>query len=418
MSNLRVSSEIGRLRKVMVHQPDSGIGRITPKRADELLFDDIVHLPQMRSEHSIFVDVLNTLIGKENVLEVETLIREALDHSPEGKENLINMITEFEEIPSTFVKELWELENASLAHTLICGYCKETDTILFDPIPNFIFTRDIAVMVNDHVIITKAAKEARHRENLLTRFMLWRHPLFANMKEQGNIINLNLLEEFPPNRKGERVSAEGGDIMILNKDYLLIGVSERSTEHAFNSIKNALFERSAIDNVVMIRIPNDRSYMHIDTVFTQVNHTHMLAYKPIVSDGLSSYVEVHNRKGLKRDYPSIREFLKAEIHPNMELIFSGMGKTPYQEREQWTDACNLLTVKPGVAISYDRNIYTEQALRDVGYTVIPALEFLAKAKADSNYADTVENTIISLPSGELSRARGGSHCMSCPIMRD
>lgn len=414
---LNVSSEIGQLQKVLIHAPDEGIARISPKRAHELLFDDIVHLSQMQKEHDIFTNVLNQFVGNENVIEVENLIREALDYSPEGRGNLIRLITEFEELPKAFSQELTDLPNAELAKTIISGYCPSTDTILFDPIPNFIFTRDIAVMVNDHVVITKASKEARFRENLLTRFMFWRHPMFEKLKNEGKIINLNMLEEFPPSRKGERVSVEGGDMMILNDKYLLVGCSERSTEYAFHSLKDALFEKGVIEHVVMVNIPADRSFMHIDTVFTQINHAHMLAYKPIAYDGLSSYVTVHSKNGLRRKYPSLREFMTSEINSDMQFIYSGGGESPYQEREQWTDACNLLTIRPGVAISYDRNVYTEKALEKVGYTILPALEFLKQCKKDPNTAERLKDTIISLPSGELSRARGGSHCMSCPIIR-
>ena len=418
MQQLTVSSEIERLRKVLVHAPDESIARITPKRATELLFDDIVHLSQMQKEHEIFVKVLQNFTGTENVLEVSDLIHEALDYSPEGRANLIRMVADFEELPKVFVDELTAMPNDELATTLITGHCVSAKTIFFDPIPNFIFTRDIAVFVNDHVVITKAAKEARHRENLLTRFMMWRHEIFEDLKDSDKIINLNMLDQFPPSRRGERVSVEGGDMMILNENYLLVGVSERSTAHGFHSLKNALFERGAVENVVMVTIPTDRSFMHIDTVFTQLNTSHMVGYKPIVTDGLGSYVTVYSRKGMKRDYPSIREFMTAEIDAGMEFIYSGNGESPYQEREQWTDACNLLTIKPGVALAYDRNIQTEEALRAFGYTIMPAREFIAACKDDPTLPNTIENTIISLPSGELSRGRGGSHCMSCPISRD
>lgn len=417
MSKIFVPSEIAPLKTVIVHRPDAGISRISPKRSHELLFDDIVFLPDMQKEHDVFSDVLAAFIGREHVLETEDLIFEALINSEPGKEEILRHIAAFEELPAGFQQALEKLEPRALARTLISGYIEEEDFILFDPIPNFIFTRDIAVTVKDHIIIAKAAKDARFRENLLARFIFWYHPMFQEVRDSGKLINLNAVDKFPPSRKGESVSIEGGDMMILNEEYFLIGCSERSTAHAFHSLKNYLFEHDIIDQVVMVNIPPDRTFMHLDTVFTQIHEHHVVAYKPIVVDGLSSYVEVHIKSGSMRFYSSIREFIISEIDPSMEFILSGSGQSPYQEREQWTDGCNLLAVRPGVAITYDRNPHTERAFRTNGYSILHAYDFLEQASEDPDLPEKIENTIIALPSAELSRARGGSHCMSCPMFR-
>ena len=416
-AKIQVSSEIDQLKRVIVHRPDEGIARVSPRRAEELLFDDIVYLPQMRKEHNIFTDVLKAFLGDENVLEVEDLLMETLGYDAEAKAEMVDKIVDFEEIPSSFKKELLALNDRDLAEVLISGYNKHSDHILFDPIPNFIFTRDIAAVVNDHVIITKAAKEARFRENFLTRCIFWAHPIFRKLRNENRIINLNRVEEFPPSFRGESVSIEGGDMMVVNKDYLLIGCSERTTAHTIHSLRDELFRRDVIKNVVQVNIPKDRSYMHIDTIFTQINQNHIVAYKPIVIDGLSSYVEVYTQSGTKRFYNSIREFFQGEISPDFEFIMSGGGESPYQEREQWTDGCNLVTVKPGVAITYDRNPKTELAFQKFGYNLLGAEELLQKTADGSLNPTEIENTIILLPSNELSRARGGSHCMTCPIER-
>lgn len=230
-------SEIQSLHKVIVHQPDEGINRISPRKAGDLLFDDIVHLPTMQREHETYIQVLNALIGKNNVLETETLIKEGLDASPEIKMEVLTLIKDFEELPKATMDILFSLPNSTLAQVLISGYYKENDQILFDPIPNFIFTRDIAIAINDHVVITKANKYVRHRENLLARFFFHAHPYFQYLDKENKLINLNLVDQFPPSKKGEAISIEGGDLMLLNKDYLLIGNSERTTDHAFQSLK-------------------------------------------------------------------------------------------------------------------------------------------------------------------------------------
>jgi arginine deiminase len=211
---------------------------------------------------------------------------------------------------------------------------------------------------------------------------------------------------------------EGGDVMMIHEDYLLIGHSERTSQHAIYLLTNYLFENNIIDNVVEIEIPHERNFMHLDTIFTQINHNHIVAFKPIVYDGIGSLVTRYNRSGDIKEYNSIKDLFLSEINPDMHFIFGGGGVYPFQEREQWTDGCNLVALRPGIALAYDRNDKTEEALTREGYEIYPAKQLLNDVRKNGLSVENLTNTIITIPSTELSRGRGGSHCMTCPVIRD
>ncbi len=407
-----VDNEITELQKVITHKPNDGISRISPKKAESLLFDDIVFYPLMHEGYRLFQRILHDFLGAENVLDTTKLITQVIEVSPESRENLILQVLNFEELPLSFSKYLTHLDAAALSNVLITAYRRAEDRILFDPILNYMFTRDIAVTIKDHILINKAAKEARHRENLLSRYVFNNHPIFSSTFKSNKLIDLNNFEAFPPSNR-----ADVGDIIMFSPEHLLIGCSERTSNYAFESIKKRIFELGLVDNVIQVNIPNERNFMHIDTLFTRIAHNTISCYTPIVYDGESSNVIVYRKSGKQKTYPSIRIFITTEVSKDMEFIFSGDGLSPYQEREQWTDSCNLVALRPDVAISYDRNLKTLNGFEKSGYRVMDAEEIFRLSHSDSNFIRNLKKTIITIPSAELSPARGGSHCMTCPIIR-
>ncbi|MCS7005184.1 MAG: arginine deiminase family protein [Cytophagales bacterium] len=470
------SSEVGRLRRLMIHSPDGGLGKIIPIKAQEWLFEDIVHLDTMRrKEYDYYVKILLYFLDPEKiagriaeiddprnnrnfykpthpdyfnsdkVIDPQRLLIDILDDR-DLRNRIVASVCAHERISYTTQEALYKLNSAQLATTLISGILPNKK-IIFAPIPNYIFTRDIGITVNDHIILTKFAKEARSRENILTRYILFNHPYFANNRDKIIEITENedyfLLEE--DEQKNKRVSVEGGDVMTVAPNHLLIGVSERTTLHAVNKVIKALFERNVVEKISVIKIPPRRAYMHIDTTFTQVKRNVWVIFAPF-SRGGKDITQQDIIPALGENFPSpydleILQFRKGNLtsprryeyledlldeisqldlksRKPTEFIYSGDNVFPHASREQWTDSCNVLALKEGVVIGYDRNDKTADAFRKKGFDVIHAADLLDRFEKGLTTPEEVEDTLILLPSAELSRARGGSHCISMPLWRD
>ncbi len=405
----KISSEIKNLRKVIIHHPDDGIEIVTPSKALEFLYDDIVFLPKMQEEHAIFEQILNIFLGEENVFDTQDLLKEVLLSSEEAKAEVVDLVCKLEKCSASVREKLRRLTADQLVYTLYTGVLVQDNKYLFSPLPNYVFTRDIGAVVNDHIIICNARKKARSRESVLTSTIINYHPLFADFVKNDKVIDLTQEEDD--------VKIEGGDIMVYDKNHLMIGCSSRTSSRAIDFLVEKLFKKNVVNNVIRIDIPKKRASMHIDTIFTQISKNEFVVFAPLVFK--EKRLKIHHYKKRSREaisYPTLRDFF-LEVNANTDFILCGNGKRPYDEREQWTDGCNLLAVKNGVALAYNRNTHTAEAFREKDYNVVDAEIFIKAYEKGIVIPDKLERTIISIPSTELSRARGGPHCMSFPIER-
>ncbi len=407
MSNISIQSETGYLKKIIIHRPDKGIESITPDKAVELLYEDIVHFPKMKAEHKVLRDVLAAFVGHENVIEIQDLLAEVLQN-PSIRNMLIQRIVAHETDDASVIAQLNELDNDALALAMISGVNPNNGHFMFAPLPNFIFTRDIGSVVHDHVIISKFAKRARSRESLLCRFIFRHHPLFKQLSEENRLIEI-AEEDF-------QSTLETGDVMLVAPNHLIIANSERTTMPAIDYVKKRLLEKGVVEKVSVVEIPKTRYCMHFDTIFTFISKNECVVFEPLIMKDSMLRVVTYTKDSNKH-YSSVKELLLSE-NPQMDFILCGNGIAPFAQREQWTDGCNLFAVKSGVAIAYDRNIKTADALTEKGYNITSGEEFLKNIASGKTNVDDLHKTIITIPSSEISRARGGTHCLTMPILRE
>lgn len=495
-----VANELGKIKKILIHSPDSGIGKIIPSKFKEWLYDDTVHLQKMRAEYNEYIQLLlyfmdpkkadyvathlakatsakkqevfkpdhPTYFNSDKVIDVQKALSDILEQEL-VKIRLVSAICAIEGCSQQIQRQLEKLDAKKLAKALITGILHHPsgESFIFPPVPNLVFTRDIGITIKDHVLLSKSATQARKRDSLIAKYIYFYHPLlFANSQEKiiEIIEDSDFFLEDEAIQQEKTISIEGGDIMMIAPNHLIVGCSERTTQSAADAIIHRIFSLRdlAIEKVSIVQIPAVRAQMHIDTIFTQIKRNAWVMY-----GGYSVFVE-QQKQQQKRDYTTIfkgedpqkqndqlrvfqfykpiteqyaqgqnyfhKEFTSLENllvsvsvedfempESSVKIIYSANKEFPYDQREQWTDSCNLLALQEGLVIGYDRNDKTTAVFADekegLGFNVVHAKDLIPKLRTGEVDIQAMEDTLILLSSSELSRARGGSHCMSNALVR-
>ena len=420
---LDVTSEIGKLKSVLVHLPGREIDVMVPPMMAQLLFDDILFGQLAREEHRRFQQLLRFVA--EEVYDVQDLLEEVLEDE-ETRRTIVRDLAKRHKLGRRLTSSLAEKPAAELAEVLIGGIPNERqgsggELPRFDlvPIPNYFFTRDPQVVLGTGVVVCGMATRARRREALLSKYIFEYHPNFRDCC----MYKVDFMAGDGPDRAPGKNSPtiEGGDILVARRDLIIVGQTERTNSLAIKQLAQSLRElNSAVKAVIVVELPKQRSFMHLDTVFTFTSHDECLIYPPVILPGGRQAAKVTSIDLTKKSisYSPQKSLLATLRRHGMDLdpIYCGGKRAIDQQREQWTDGANAFTLAPGIVMLYERNVRTAEELSSHGYHILYEDDVLLGRTELETW--TKKKYAIQIQGHELSRARGGPRCMTMPLERD
>jgi arginine deiminase len=418
---LNVTSEIGKLKSVLVHLPGREIDLMVPPMMAQLLFDDILYGQVAREEHRRFQQLIRFVADE--VLDIEDLLEEVLQND-DARDFIVRDLGKRNRLGRKLVKWLLDLPADKLANTLISGIPNEKeesgDLPKFDlfPVPNLFFMRDPQVVIGNGLVISSMATQARRRESLLSKYVFEHHPTFADEK----VFWIDFMAEEPERPMPRNMPTfEGGDLLIPRRDLVLVGVTERTNRAGVDALAAALKSaHSGVETMIVVEMPKQRSFMHLDTVFTFTSPDECLIYPPVIlPDGSQaatvSSVDLTRRNLTPKPQKSLLHALKKQ-GMDLEPILCGGKRALDQQREQWTDGANAFTLAPGIILMYERNVRTAEELASHGYNIVYEDDLLLGRVELETW--TKKKYALQIPGHELSRARGGPRCMTMPLVRE
>jgi arginine deiminase len=408
---LQIESEVGELEGVIVHTPGPEVENMTPASAKRALYSDILNLNIAGQEYAEFKGVLQKVT---NTFEVKDLLGKIMQNT-NVRNALIDRITENCSVPD-IKTYLLEKEPKELYRMLIEGVPKRSDSLSnfldknyfsLDPLHNFFFTRDASSIIQNSALINRMANPIRKRESLIMEAIFDYHPNFIT-----DTVNPEVSRHF-----NDKISMEGGDILVARKDVLLVGMGSRTSSQGIDYIAKKLESRQSTRHIIVQQLPETpESFIHLDMVFTFVDRDTCVVYEPLIKE-FNKYSTIH----LTIDNGKISSIQQEDNLPDslkklgmpVKTIACGGKHKHNQEREQWHSGANFFAFAPGKVIGYERNHHTIEALNKEGFEVLPANEVIKGKRHPKDY----KKCVVTIQGSELSRGGGGARCMTMPLKR-